>query len=588
MFSKLLVANRGEIAIRVMRACRDLGITSIAVYSDADRDALHVKVADEAYHLGGSAPAESYLNVERVLEVARASGAQALHPGYGFLSENADLVRACEAEGIAFVGPPATAMEQMGDKISARKAAEAANAPFVPGTMDPVTDVEQVRAFGAEHGYPVAIKAAFGGGGRGFKVINSADEVEDAVAGAQREAKLAFGRDEIYLERYLRGARHVEAQVLADHHGNVLFIGERDCSLQRRHQKLVEESPCPVLTPAVRAELAEVSVRVARQVGYTNAGTVEFLLDADHTRFYFMEMNTRLQVEHPVTELVTGIDLAAWQIRIANGEQLSFTQEQIETRGHAIEVRINAEDPSKGRFLPAPGRIGAYREPSGPGVRVDAGFIGDSEIPRSYDSMIAKLITWGADRDEARRRMVRALAEYQIEGVKTIIPFHQRIMVDERFVAGDVHTGYVEHEMDLSDLTHPLVVKVDAADAGSVKELTVEVDGKRFGVAVHGIVPGAASAATTERRKPGAPVASASATAASGDTSIDAPMQGTIVKVAVSEGQSVAEGDLLVVLEAMKMENQINAPRAGVIKSLPVQAGTNVEAGAIVAVIAAS
>jgi acetyl-CoA/propionyl-CoA carboxylase biotin carboxyl carrier protein len=586
MFSKLLVANRGEIAIRVMRACRDLGVTSIAVYSDADRDALHVKVADEAYHLGGSAPAESYLSIERILEVARAAGAEAIHPGYGFLSENADLVRACEAAGIAFVGPPATAMEQMGDKISARKAAEAAGAPFVPGTMEPVVELSEVRAFGSEHGYPIAIKAAFGGGGRGFKVITAEGEIEDAVAGAQREAMLAFGRDEIYIERYLRNARHVEAQILADQHGRILFVGERDCSLQRRHQKLVEESPCPVLSASVRAQLADVSVRVARQVGYTNAGTVEFLLDEDLERFYFMEMNTRLQVEHPVTELVTGIDLAAWQIRIAAGEPLTLAQEDIIPRGHAIEVRINAEDPSKGRFLPAPGRIGAYREPSGPGVRVDAGFIGETEIPRSYDSLIAKLITWGADRDEARSRMVRALAEYRIEGVKTIIPFHQRMMLDARFISGDVHTAYVEREMDLSDLIHPPVIKVDASEAPAVRDVTVELDGKRFGVAVHGLP--AAGPSASDARKPSPPSAAASAAGTDADTIVDAPMQGTIVKVAVSQGASVAEGDLLVVLEAMKMENHINAPRAGVVKALPVSAGQNIETGATLVVISAS
>ncbi|MFP5224624.1 MAG: acetyl-CoA carboxylase biotin carboxylase subunit [Actinomycetota bacterium] len=586
MFERLLIANRGEIAIRVIRACRDLGITPIAVYSDADRDALHVKLADEAHLLGEAAPSESYLNIDKIMQVAKATGAQAIHPGYGFLSENADLVRACEEAGISFVGPPAHAMEQMGDKISARKAAEAAKAPFVPGTMEPVTDIEEVRAFGAEHGFPIAIKAAFGGGGRGFKVINSEKEIEEAVAGAQREAKLAFGRDEIYIERYLRNARHVEAQIIADHHGKVLFMGERDCSLQRRHQKLVEESPCPVITSEVRDRIREVSVQVAQAVGYTNAGTVEYLLDEDRTRFYFMEMNTRLQVEHPVTEMVTGVDLAVWQIRVAAGEPLPFEQAEIRAHGHAIEVRINAEDPSRGRFLPAPGRIGAYREPSGPGVRVDAGFIGNAEIPRSYDSMIAKLITWGADREEARRRMLRALEEYQIEGVKTVIPFHKAIMADQRFIDSEIHTAYVEKEMDLSGLEHPPVTKVEADAQVEPQEISVEVDGKRFGVVVHGGMVPQSRQRPSEAAKPTAPSSGGGATqTADGETIVEAPMQGTIVKLSVEEGASVKEGDLLVVLEAMKMENHINAPRDGVVKKLPVSVGQNVESGTLIALI---
>ncbi|HEX9775467.1 MAG TPA: acetyl-CoA carboxylase biotin carboxylase subunit [Actinomycetota bacterium] len=581
MFSKVLIANRGEIAVRVIRACRDLGVGSVAVYSDVDRDALWVRMADEALHIGPPPPAESYLNVERILDAARAAGAEAIHPGYGFLSENADFVRACDAAGIAFIGPPAAAMDAMGDKISARRVAERAGAPFVPGTLDPVTSLDDVRSFGAEHGFPIAIKAAFGGGGRGFKVVRSAEDVESAVEGAQREAKLAFGRDEIYIERYLSNAHHVEAQILADAHGTVLFLGERDCSAQRRHQKLVEESPSPVVSPEVRARIAESSIAVAREVGYVNAGTVEYMLDEDREGFYFMEMNTRLQVEHPVTELVTGIDLAAWQIRIAAGEALPF--EEVEPRGHAIEVRINAEDASKGRFLPAPGRIGHYREPSGPGIRVDAGFGAFTEIPRTYDSLIAKVIAWGADREQARARLLRALAEYEIEGVRTLIPFHRLMLEDPAFVAGEVHTAYVEKSMDLSAFTVPKPAPVPAEPVPPPRPVTVEVAGKRLEVEIHGL--GGFAAADGARAKPAPPVAETKVHHGGGAEEVRAPMQGTIVKTAVKEGDDVKAGDLLVVLEAMKMENHINAPRDGTVRSVGVKAGENVESGAALVVL---
>ena len=584
MFSRILVANRGEIAIRVIRACRDLGVHSIAVYSDADRDALHVKLADEAHHIGESAPAESYLNIEKIVATAKKAGAEAVHPGYGFLAENADFVRAIEKASLIFIGPSARAMDKMGDKISARRVAQAAKAPFVPGTLDPVTDIKQVRAFGKEHGYPIAIKAAFGGGGRGFKVIRTESEVDDAVGGAQREAKLAFGRDEIYIERYLSGARHIEAQILADSRGNVLFLGERDCSLQRRHQKLVEESPSPAVSPEVRDRIREASVSVAREVGYVNAGTIEYMLDADKTRFYFMEMNTRLQVEHPVTELCTGIDICAWQIRIAAGEELPWAQEDIDPRGHAIEVRINAEDPSKGRFLPAPGMIGEYREPAGPGIRVDAGFGPYTEIPRSYDSLIAKLIAWGTDREEARRRLLRALDEYVIEGVKTVIPFHKLVLQDPNFIAGNIHTAYVEKDMDLSELVVPPPVKVSNDEQPAARAVTVEVDGKRFDVEVHGL--GTFSGAATESAKPATPVAESKLrTSADGTERVVAPMQGTIVKSAVKAGDIVKAGDLLIVLEAMKMENHINSPRDGTVAEVNVKAGQNVETGTVLIVV---
>jgi acetyl-CoA/propionyl-CoA carboxylase biotin carboxyl carrier protein len=586
MFSKVLVANRGEIAVRVLRALRELGVGSVAVYSEADREALHVRHADEAFLLGEAAPAASYLNIDRILEVAERAGAEAIHPGYGFLAENADFARAITKAGFVFVGPSAEAIERMGDKVAARQAAVEAGAPVVPGTLEPVAGPEEVRAFAEEHGYPIAIKASFGGGGRGFKVVRSDKELDDAFASAQRESAMSFGRDEVYLERYLEGARHIEAQILADTHGNVLFLGERDCTLQRRHQKLVEESPSPVVSEEVRRALGESSVSIARQVGYVNAGTIETLLDADLKSFYFMEMNTRLQVEHPVTELCAGIDLAQWQIRIAAGEELPFSQSDIRTRGHAIECRINAEDPAK-KFFPSPGRIGAYREPSGPGVRIDSGFGADSEIPRSYDSLIAKLVVWAEDRDGARARMARALDEYVIEGVKTTIPFHRMIMEHPRFASGEFSTSFVENELDLSGLTQPAPAKTADASAAPERTVTVEIDGKRFDVALHGLTS-VGTAAVPAASRPTAPVADAKAGSGAGPhvkETVRAPMQGTVVKTVVAVGDAVKAGDLLVVLEAMKMENHISAPRDGTVGELLVSAGENVETGAPLAVI---
>ena len=584
MFSRVLIANRGEIAIRVIRACHDLGVTALAVYSDVDREARHVRLADEAFLLGEASPAESYLNIEKIIKVARKAKAEAIHPGYGFLAENELFATACNDAGIEWIGPPPKAIELMGDKISARRVANSAKAPVVPGTLDPIQDISEVKRFADEHGYPIAIKAAFGGGGRGFKVIRAAEELEDAVAGAQREAKLAFGRDEIYIERYLAGARHVEAQILADKHGNVLFLGERDCSMQRRHQKLIEETPSPAVSPGIRERIKTASVSIAQEVGYVNAGTIEYMLDADKTRFYFMEMNTRLQVEHPVTEEVTGFDLAAWQIRIAAGEPLALAQADLTPRGHAIEVRINAEDPSKGRFLPAPGRIGAYREPAGPGIRVDSGFGPDTEIPRTYDSLIAKVIAWGEDREQARHRLVRALREYVVEGVRTTIPFHLRALEDDGFVAGEVHTAYVEKEMDLSDLVVPAPVKVTGDEPPVPRATTVEVDGKRFEVEIHGL--GAATAAAAgAQAKPAAPIAASTVAGGHGRDEVTAPMQGTIVKAHANEGDAVKAGDLLVVLEAMKMENHITAPRDGTVKEIKVKPGQNVEHGTVLVVL---
>jgi acetyl-CoA/propionyl-CoA carboxylase biotin carboxyl carrier protein len=586
MFSKVLVANRGEIAVRVLRALRELGVASVAVYSEADRNALHVRHADEAFLIGEAAPAASYLNIARLVETARRAGAEAVHPGYGFLAENADFAAACAAGGLVFIGPSPEAITTMGDKVAARIAVVEAGAPVVPGTLEPVSGPEEIRAFGAEHGYPVAIKASFGGGGRGFRVVRDEKQLEDALGSAQREAQTAFGRAEVYVERYLEGARHIEAQILADTHGNVLFFGERDCSLQRRHQKLVEESPSPAVSSDVRAALRDASVAIAKRVGYVNAGTIETLLDADRTRFYFMEMNTRLQVEHPVTELVYGVDLCQWQIRVAAGERLPWSQEDITPRGHAIECRINAEDPGK-KFFPSPGFISSYREPGGPGVRVDSGFVGGSEIPRSYDSLIAKLITFGEDRDTARRRMLRALGEYEIGGVKTTIPFHDLVLRDARFIQGDYSTAFVENDLDLSPLAAPK--GATAAAPGSVpappREVVVEVNGKRFDVLVSGLDSASTSGRAAER--PVAPVAEshAAVTAAHGKAAVTAPMQGTIVKVAVEPGAAVQAGDLVAVLEAMKMENHITAPRDGTVAEIPVQPGQNVETGATIAVL---
>jgi acetyl-CoA/propionyl-CoA carboxylase biotin carboxyl carrier protein len=590
MFSKVLVANRGEIAVRVLRALRELGVPSVAVYSEADRDALHVRHADEAYHIGDAAPAASYLNIETLVETAKRADAQAIHPGYGFLAENAHFARACADAGLVFIGPPPEAIETMGDKVSARQAAVEAGAPVVPGTLEPVTDPQEVRAFADEHGFPIAIKASFGGGGRGFRVVRTEKEMEDALASAQREAQAAFGRSEVYVERYLEGARHIEAQILADTHGNVLFFGERDCSLQRRHQKLVEESPSPAVTDDVRDRLREASVSLAKHVGYVNAGTIETLLDADRTRFYFMEMNTRLQVEHPVTELVFGVDLCAWQIRIAAGEKLPWSQADLESRGHAIECRINAEDPAK-KFFPSPGFIAGYTEPSGPGVRVDSGFVGGSEIPRSYDSLIAKLITFGENREAARTRMLRALDEFKIEGVKTTIPFHRLVLQDPRLIEGEYSTTFVEHDLDLSPLAQPKAAAGAPAGAPpqpeSTRDVTVEVDGKRFAVRVHGLENASGSPAQSAAR-PAAPVAESKASAgagAHGKAAVTAPMQGTIVKLEVEPGATVKAGQLVAVLEAMKMENHITAPRDGTVAEILVKPGQNVETNAVIAVL---
>ncbi len=583
MFDAVLIANRGEIAIRIARACRELGVRAVGVYSEIDRDAPHVAAMDEAYLLGAAPASESYLAIEKVIDAAKRAGVDAIHPGYGFLSENADFAQAVADAGLVFVGPPPAAIAAMGDKLSARAVADAAGVPVVPGTREPTDDPEEAIAFGEEYGYPVAVKAMFGGGGRGMKVVNSREEMRDALVAARRESEAAFGRGECYLERYLARPRHVEIQVLADLDGTTIYLGERDCSLQRRHQKLVEEAPAPGLTEAVRAAMGEAAVRVAKEMGYTNAGTCEFLLDEDGETFYFLEMNTRLQVEHPVTEMITGVDLAQSQLRIAAGDGMGMTQDDVTLTGHAIEVRINAEEPAA-NFMPTPGRIGDFTAPLGPWVRLDTGARANYTVPRDYDSMIAKLIVWAPDRDGARARMSRALDELVIEGLPTTVPFHRLAMTHPQFAAGEHATSSVEREWDLSSLEPQAVGGSDDDDPDTGREVTVEVDGRRVAVRLFGALPAgaapAATAATSPRRRRGG---SGSALAAVSSEDLIAPMQGTVIEVSVEVGAVVAEGDSLLVLEAMKMENAVKAHRDGVVTALPVSAGEVVQSGAVLA-----
>jgi acetyl-CoA/propionyl-CoA carboxylase, biotin carboxylase, biotin carboxyl carrier protein len=582
VLDKVLIANRGEIAVRVMRTCRELGVATVAVYSDLDRDALHVRMADEAYSLGGQTTAESYLRTDAILEAVARSGADAVHPGYGFFSENADFARAVTAEGVTFVGPPPEAMEVMGDKISARLAAEHVGVPGVPGRSEPLGAPDEVVAFAKTHGWPVAIKAAHGGGGRGMKVVRSADEAHDAVESARREALSYFGRPELYLERYLEWPRHIEMQVLADAHGRVLWLGERDCSSQRRHQKLIEEAPAPAFPDEVRRAMGAAAVRVSEACGYVNAGTVEFLYQDGE--FYFLEMNTRLQVEHPVTELVTGLDLVAWQLRIAAGEPLSFGQDDLDRRGHAIEVRINAEDPR--RFSPSPGTITRFDAPAGPGVRLDAGYATGDTVSQHYDNLVAKLVVWAEDRESARRRMLRALDETHIEGIATTIPADVAILSHPDFVEARHSTKWVEERLDLTSLAAPTdATAAHIPDSRVLREVTAEVDGRRFGVRLWLPEAAAGAAGSSQGRGSARPRAHHSSTAATGSGSVTVPMQGTIVKVLVAAGDTVQEGQTICVLEAMKMENAINAERDGVVREVRVSAGDAVGGGDVVAVI---
>ena len=587
MLQKILIANRGEIAVRVIRAARELGIATVAVYSELDRNALHVRLADEAYALGGQTATESYLNTEAILDAITRSGADGVHPGYGFFSENADFARAITELGVAWIGPPPAAIDEMGDKVSSRLAAQRGGAPIVPGTTAFAQGPDEIRDFGNEFGWPVCIKAAFGGGGRGMKVVQSADEVDDAMASAQREAKSFFGRDEVYVERYLTWPRHVEVQIVGDQQGDVVWVSTRDCSAQRRHQKLIEEAPAPGLPDGVEEAMGAAAVKAAKAVGYYNAGTVEFIYqDGD---FFFLEMNTRLQVEHPVTEMITGIDLVEWQIMVASGMPLPMTQEEVlaQRRGHAIEVRINAEDPAGGKFLPSPGPITKLVAPDGFGVRFDSGYESGDEISQYYDNLIGKLIVWGRTREVCIARTIRALDELVVEGVATTIPADLAILQHPDFAAVVHSTKWVEQTLDLSGIGSVAAAPtVDGDEAAPLVErsTTVEVNGKRFRVKMW--VPetaGVAAAPAAAAKKKRAATSGADAGAGSGKIAV--PMQGTIVKVLVEVGQAVESGQGVVVLEAMKMENQINADVTGTVAEIKVATGDTVGSGDIVVII---
>ncbi|MFE7326257.1 acetyl/propionyl/methylcrotonyl-CoA carboxylase subunit alpha [Streptomyces sp. NPDC057565] len=577
---KVLIANRGEIAVRVARACRDAGIGSVAVYADPDRDALHVRAADEAFALGGDTPAASYLDMAKVLQAAKDSGADAIHPGYGFLSENAEFAQAVLDAGLTWIGPPPQAIRDLGDKVAARHIAQRAGAPLVAGTPDPVSGSAEVVAFAEQHGLPIAIKAAFGGGGRGLKVARTLEEIPELYDSAVREAVAAFGRGECFVERYLDKPRHVETQCLADSHGNVVVVSTRDCSLQRRHQKLVEEAPAPFLSQEQNAELYAASKAILKEAGYVGAGTVEFLVGVDGT-ISFLEVNTRLQVEHPVTEEVTGLDLVREMFRIADGEKLGYDDPAV--RGHSFEFRINGEDPGRG-FLPAPGTVTVFAPPTGPGVRLDAGVESGSVIGPAWDSLLAKLIVTGATREQALQRAARALAEFNVEGMATAIPFHRAVVTDPAFTSDPfrVHTRWIETEF-VNEIK-PFAAPADAEAEEEVgrETVVVEVGGKRLEVSLPSSLgmslarTGLAAGAKPKRR-----AAKKTGSAASGDT-LASPMQGTIVKIAVEEGQQVQEGDLIVVLEAMKMEQPLNAHRAGTIKGLAAEVGGSVSSGAVI------
>ncbi|MFF7021122.1 biotin carboxylase N-terminal domain-containing protein [Streptomyces klenkii] len=579
---KVLIANRGEIAVRVARACRDAGIASVAVYADPDRDALHVRVADEAYALGGDTPATSYLDVAKVLAAAAESGADAIHPGYGFLSENADFAQAVLDAGLTWIGPPPQAIRDLGDKVAARHIAQRAGAPLVAGTPDPVAGADEVVAFAEEHGLPIAIKAAFGGGGRGLKVARTLEEVPELYDSAVREAVAAFGRGECFVERYLDRPRHVETQCLADKHGNVVVVSTRDCSLQRRHQKLVEEAPAPFLSAEQNAELYRASKAILKEAGYQGAGTCEFLVGQDGT-ISFLEVNTRLQVEHPVTEEVTGIDLVREMFRIADGEELGYDDPPL--RGHSFEFRINGEDPGR-NFLPAPGTVTRFEAPTGPGVRLDAGVESGSVIGPAWDSLLAKLIVTGATREQALQRAARALGEFTVEGMATAIPFHRAVVTDPAFTADPfhVHTRWIETEFvnTIEPFTGAGAGGEEDEEAAGRETVVVEVGGKRLEVSLpSSLGMTLARTAAAGGAKPKRRAAKKAGSAASGDA-LTSPMQGTIVKVAVEEGQEVAAGELIVVLEAMKMEQPLNAHRAGTVKGITAEVGASVSSGAVI------
>jgi acetyl-CoA/propionyl-CoA carboxylase, biotin carboxylase, biotin carboxyl carrier protein len=593
MFEKVLIANRGEIAVRIARALDELGVASVAVYSELDRDAPHVGRAGEAYNLGDGPAAENYLSVEKIIDAAARSGAQAIHPGYGFLAENAPFAKACEEAGIVFIGPPASAIDAMGSKTKARELMQAAGVPIVPGTTEPVETVaDALRIAKDEIGFPVAVKAAGGGGGKGFRVALTEDELEGAFEGSSREGEKFFSDPTVYLERYLHDPRHVEVQVLADKHGNVIHLGERDCSIQRRHQKVIEESPAPswVVDEATRERIGKIGVEAARAVDYVGAGTIEGLFSGAagaEPEYFFLEMNTRVQVEHCVTEMTTGIDIVKEGIKAAAGEKLSYAQGDIQLRGHAIECRINAEDASK-NFAPAPGKIGRYREPSGPGVRVDSGVRENGEVSPMYDPMVAKLIVWDADREQATQRMLRALAEYEIEGLKTLIPFHQALLATEEWARGDTCKELLEDKKWLKTLAFDKTAPPAGDDEAETVEQTyaVEVSGKRFDVRVVGPPFAGGGVAASNGAAPKATKRSErKSTSAGGPDTLEAPLQGNMWKVLVKKGDVVAEGQLLCIIEAMKMENEITAHKAGTIVDLPIEEGAPIQAGAPIATI---
>jgi acetyl-CoA/propionyl-CoA carboxylase biotin carboxyl carrier protein len=579
LFGKVLVANRGEIAVRIIRALREIEVASVAVYSDADRESLHARLADEAYHIGPAPATESYLNIEKLVGVAERAGAEAVHPGYGFLAESAPCARAVEEAGLVWIGPHPEAMEAMGSKVESRRIMGKAGVPMTPGTKDPVESADAVFGFAAEHGYPVAVKASAGGGGKGFAVASDEEGATAAFERARREGEAYFGDGSVYLEQYLSGPRHVEIQVVRDKHGNAVHLGERDCSLQRRHQKLLEECPSPAVDSSMREEMGRAAVEAAEAVGYDNVGTVEFLVQDDE--FYFLEMNTRVQVEHPVTEEVTGIDIVQTGIRIAAGERLSFSQEDVAWRGHAIEVRVNAEDAAND-FVPSPGTVTAYEEPGGPGVRVDSALRGPGVVPESYDPLFAKLIVRGVDREDALRRLRRALGEFRIEGIATTLPFFEAILDDEVFVKGNYTTGFVAERLG--------ELRIEAHQAGleagggqllpkEAREVEVEVNGKLFRVRVYGDEAGAGSVGSGGARAPARRGRERERGTAVDEGTVAAPMQGTIVKVLVEVGQKVAADEAVCVLEAMKMESEIRPKRAGVVSEVLVEPGKTVRSG---------
>jgi len=599
MFSKILVANRAEIAVRVIRTCRELGIRSVAVHSDADAQSMHVRLADEAVALPGTSASDTYLNAQKIIAVALDSGAEAIHPGYGFLAENAEFAAAVRAAGLAFIGPPADAIRVMGEKVAARAVATTAEVPQVPGSKGAIESADEVLAFGEEYGYPIAIKASYGGGGRGMRAVDRHEVAQEALDAARRESAAAFGRDEVYLERYLEDARHVEVQVFADSHGNVVWLGDRDCSAQRRHQKLVEEAPAPGLSDAMRLAMGEASVRLARAVDYVGAGTVEFLVEAKHDRFYFLEMNTRIQVEHPVTEQTLGLDLIAEQIRVAAGESLSIAQSGPVPRGHAIEIRVNAEDVTEGSFRPSPGPIRLLEVPARPGVRFDSGYASGDEVLPYYDSLIGKLVVWAPTRAHAIERALESIKEIRVEGVPTTLRAAAVILDHPDFRNADISTRWLESSLNFAELLP--TPSADVAEVGDqdgahedVDRQEVFVAGRRYHVSLplilhqeqhHAGARGAAAGRKAKGQASGKPRGVRSRSVGSG--TLTSPMQGTIVKVNVAEGQAVAEGEIIVVMEAMKMENPMRAAIGGTVTSLPVSVGQVVPSGTVLAEITA-